>query len=181
MVSKSSMLLAVILVLIGILLSACANRRASPAQEADGDGQQGLQERSSALYECGARAACARETTRQEPTVYPKQVLTGIITDRGEGLYLFPKQPGRWILVEENPNADCRGDKGPLKPGCDKMYFDITRKTDVYHEQRTTLMKVPAARLKKGQKVRADYTGYDELMSYPSQTAARKLVIMETP
>ena len=129
---------------------------------------------------CGARAACARTTPRREPTVYPKQVLTGIITDKGEGLYLFRKQPGSWILVEENPNADCGGDQGPLKPGCEKMYFDITRKTDVYQEEGHALAKVPAAGLKKRQKVRTDYTGYDVAESYPSQTAAREVVILGT-
>ncbi len=137
--------------------------------------------------ECGNGASCARKAPRteqhpppREPTVYPKQVLTGTITDRGKGLYLFRKQPGSWILAEENPNADCRGDKGPLKPGCEKMYFDITKTTDVYQEQANSLAKVSAIRLEEGQKVRVDYTGYSVAMSYPSQTDAREVVILDT-
>lgn len=166
------MLLVVALVFIGILLPACTDRRASPAQEADGDGgdgQQGTQERSSATHQ--------KRTTAQGE----RDILTGTITKRGEGLYQFRKKPGSWILVEENPNADCSRHKRPLRPGCQKMYFNITGRSDVYREEGNALVKVPATRLKKGQKIRADYTGYDVAESYFGQTEARRVVIMGTP
>ena len=85
---------------------------------------------------------------------------------------MFPRQPGNC--------ADCGGDRGPLKPGCEKVYFHITRKTDVFQEEGDAFAKVPAARLKKRQKVRTDYIGYGVMMSYPSQTAAREVVILGT-
>ena len=105
--------------------------------------------------------------------------MTGTITDTGEGLYLFRNKPGSWILVEGN--AICPGDKPPMER-CSPMmmYFDITSKSDVYLEAGSSLSKVPAARLKKGQKVRADYTGYPVWASYPSQTDAREVVILRT-
>ena len=137
--------------------------------------------------ECGEGASCAKKTprteqqpTHKEPTVYPKQVLTGIITKRGDGLFLLRKKPGSWILVEKDPTAGCRSNKAPMGPCSPKMYFDITSKSDVYRELGNSLVKVSAARLKMGQTVRADYTGYDVAESYPSQTDAREVVILET-
>ena len=134
--------------------------------------------------DCGIGAACARKAPRtdqqphREPTVYPKQVLTGTITDGGEGSYLSRWKPGSWILVEEDPDADCRGDQGPLKPGCQKMYFDIGNDTRVLREEGNDRKAAKPADLKEGQRVSADYTGNDVAMSYPSQTSARWVVIL---
>ena len=105
--------------------------------------------------------------------------MTGTITKSGDGLFLFRKKPGSWILVEEDPKAGCRSNKAPMGPCSPKMYFDITSKSDVYKEQGSALTKVSATRLKQGQKVRADYTGFDVAESYPSQTRTRKVVILE--
>ena len=95
-------------------------------------------------------------------------------------MYLLREKPGSWILVEEDPNAGCRSNKAPMVPCSPKMYFDKTSKSNVYRKSENSLVKVPAARLKKGQKVRADYTGYNVAESYPSQTDAREVVILET-
>lgn len=81
----------------------------------------------------------------------------------------------------EDPSADCRGDRGPLKPGCEKMYFDIGDGTRVLREEGNDRVAANATDLKKGQRVSADYTGYGVAESYPSQTDARTLVIVGTP
>lgn len=185
--SKGSTPTLVVAVVFGaLLLTGCARAQDSFTGEGNAgrqasEGATTALAKGNGLYECGAHAACARETTRREPTVYPKQVLTGIITKRGEGLFLFRKKPGSWILVEEDPDAGCRSNKAPMGPCSPKMYFDITRNSDVYKERGNTLTKVSATRLKKGQRVRADYTGYDVADSYPSQTDARKVVILQSP
>jgi hypothetical protein len=166
MASKPYTLLVV--VFIGILLSsACAQARQSPPSDGADDGQQGTREHS--------------HTANQEPTVRQKerQILTGIITDKGKGSHLFADKPGSWILVEEDPNANCR-QRGPLKPGCDKMYFDITLKTSVFRQQgNDRKAEASAADLKEGLRVAADYTGYDVAESYPSQTFARTVLILD--
>lgn len=181
--SASKKLVVVVLLLV---LAGCAQAQDSPtgagnASRQTSEGATTVLAEGNTLYECGARAACARTTPHQESTVYLNQILTGTITDRGEGLYLFRKKPGSWILVEENPDADCGGDKGSLKPGCEKMYFDITNSTRVLQEEGNDRVAANATDLKKRQRVSADYTGYDVAMSYPSQTDARAVVIMKTP
>lgn len=108
-------------------------------------------------------------------------MLTGTITDGGEGLYLSRKKPGSWVLVEEDPNAGCRSNKAPRGPCSPKMYFDITNSTRVFREEGNDRVAADAADLEKERKVSADYTGYDVAESYPSQTDARTVVIMETP
>ncbi len=113
-----------------------------------------------------------------------RQTVTGIITDQGKGLYLSSQKPGSWILVEEDPDANCGGDKGkgPLKPGCEKMYFDITAKTSVLRQEESDRKAIAsAADLQRGMRVRADHTGYDVAMSYPAQTDARTLRILRNP
>ncbi len=170
MAYKMFTLTLLVLMLVGVLSSACAQVQQdhSPADGAKDDRRQDTTEQGNA--------------TQQErtPSRYPKAVLTGIITKRGEGLFLFRKKPGSWILLEEDPDAGCRSNKAPMGPCSPKMYFDITRKSDVYEQQGNALTKVSATRLKKGQKVRADYTGYDVAESYPGQTDARKVVIRKT-
>ena len=185
-VSTLTLVVVAMVVFGALLLTGCAQAQYSPT--GGGNASSRASESATTLLsgnevtdECGALAHCAKTTPRREPTVYPKQGLTGIITKRGEGLFLCRKQPGSWILVEEDPSAGCRSNKAPMGPCSPKMYFDITRKSDVYKEQGNALAKVSAARLEKGQKVRADYTGYDVAASYPSQTDARKVVILQSP
>ena len=160
-----------------LVLAGCAQAQNPPTREA---GASDHSSGSDATEDCDARVACARTTPRREPTVYPKQVLTGIITDRGEGSHLFPKKSGRWILVEENPSADCRGNKGPLRSGCEKIYFDITSKIRIFRKDGSRRTLANATDLKNGQTVSADYTGYEVAESYPGQTYAREVVILGT-
>lgn len=113
-------------------------------------------------------------TIRQNEKSRPLRVfLTGVITQKDEDR----------ILIEEDPNADCQGNKGPLRPSCGKMYFDITRESDVFREDRNalSLTKVPTDRLRKGQTVSVDYKGNDVAESYPSQTDANFVSILESP
>jgi len=114
-----------------------------------------------------------RQNPHNEKTRPLRVFLTGVITQKVEDR----------ILVEEDPNADCQGNKGSLKPGCGKMYFDITRKSDVFREDRNalSLTKVPDDRLKKGQTVSVDYKGNDVAESYPSQTDANFVSILDSP
>ena len=49
----------------------------------------------------------------------------------------------------------------------------------MYRENGNPLATVSATRLKEGQKARADYSGYDVAESYPSQTDARIVTILE--
>jgi hypothetical protein len=91
----------------------------------------------------------------------------------------YSKGPCTRILVEEDPDADCRGGRGPLEPGCEKMYFDVTGKTEVLRKGRDPRKeRASAAELHEGLRVSADYTGYDVAESYPSQTGARVVTIL---
>lgn len=84
------------------------------------------------------------------------------------------------ILVEEDPDAYCR--EGPVKPGCDKMYFQIHNETRVLRDEgcdRRSIEEASAADLKAGQRVRADHRGYDVAESYPGQTTAHSVVICD--
>lgn len=60
------------------------------------------------------------------------------------------------------------------------MYFDIEDGTRVFREEGDDRTAANATDLKKGQRVSADYTGYDVAESYPSQTFARTVVIVGT-
>ncbi|QIN83959.1 hypothetical protein GBA63_15870 [Rubrobacter tropicus] len=171
MIPKTSKVGLAMLMLIFVATSACVrDGQNTRARGANDDRPKGTTEQSSAML--------------QEPTVKQdaRQILTGVITERGEGSFQVPNSPGSWILVEEDPDADCGGDRGPLEPGCEKMYFDITGKTDIFREkQNTQRARASGADLQKGTKVSADYTGYDVATSYPSQTDARVVTILEFP
>ena len=101
-----------------------------------------------------------------------RAVLTGVITglERGPG-----EGAVRSILVEES--ADCG--EGSDDPGCEKIYFRITGETRVFREQRGRQVEASPGDLEKGQRVRADYTGYPLAESYPAQTTARSFVILD--
>jgi hypothetical protein len=145
-------------VLIGVSLAGCANQ---PPQENQ-----------------DVAAPKKKEETGGEPTspVEERAVLTGVVTevDRESS-----RESGsvRSILVEEPPGANCG--KGPTDPGCEKIYFEITDETRVLREEESGEVEVSAGDLKKGQRVRADYTGYPVAESYPAQTTARTVVIVE--
>ena len=124
--------------------------------------------------DCGIGSGCARQAPRtdqqpprQEPTVYPRQVLTGVITDEGAGR----------ILVEKDPDAGCQRDKAPMGPCSPKMWFSIEKSTRVLWEGGGD-RSANATDLKEGQRVIGDYTGYDVAESYPSQTSARTVTIL---
>lgn len=157
------------LVFAAVVISACAKvSQSTPSGDANGDGQKGKGEQSN--------------TVRQEPTVKQgeRQVLTGIITH--EGRSSSPKGPRSRILVEKSPDADRGGGRGSLASGCEKMYFDITGKTDVFRKEGNTRRAIAsAADLQKGLRVSVDYTGYAVMESYPSQTGARVVTILESP
>ena len=138
------------------------------------------------LAGCTSSGNGAKESTADRPTNDGTTVahgegthsegnfLTGIIT---EGPYDKGGMPARWILVEEDPDANCR--KGPVKPGCDKMYFAIEDSTRLLWETGNRTTSASISELGKGQRVRADYTGYDVAESYPGQTTARTIEILE--
>jgi hypothetical protein len=112
------------------------------------------------------------ETTFSE---VERAVLTGILT-------AVNREPGEKgtvesILVEEPPGADCGEDPDDL--GCEKIYFRITAETRVFREQGGQQVETSPGNLEKGQRVRADYTGYPVAESYPAQTTARAVVILE--
>ena len=152
-----------------LLTSACTQGgQGTPSGEANAGGQKGTGERSDPVV-------------RQEPTIQQdeRQILTGVISDKETGPCPYSKGPCTRILVEETPDADCRGGRGPLEPGCEKMYFDVTGKTRVLREEGDTRRaSSSAAELREGLRVSADYTGYDVAESYPSQTAARVVTIL---
>ena len=154
--------------LVAVVAPACARSGSgTSSEETNGDGQKAAREQSGTAH----RGSTVQQSQRQ--------VLTGVITDEGEGSYLSRKGPGSWMLVEEDPEADCGGDRGPRGPGCDKMYFDITAETEVF-SQEGDAREVPAsvADLEKGTRVSADYAGHDVAESYPSKTDAREVKIL---
>ena len=121
-----------------------------PSEKANGGGHKDTSERSNPVV-------------RQEPTIQrdERQILTGVISDKEKSPCPYSKGRCTRILVED-PDADCRGGRGPLEPGCEKMYFDVTGKTEVLREEGDTRKAVaPAAELHEGLRVSADYTGYD--------------------
>ena len=146
-----------IAVLIGLLLAGCAGQ--SPEEPRDG------------------AAPNKDEKTGGETTLseVKRAVLTGVLTavDRGPG-----GESGTVgsILVEEPPGAGCG--EGPADPGCEKIYFQIIAETRVFREQGGERVEASPGDLEKGQRVRADYTGYPLAESYPAQTTARTVVIL---
>lgn len=159
------------MVVATLVTSACAQAgQDTPSGEANGGGQKGTSEGS--------------DLVRQEPTFQQdeRQILTGVISDKEKSPCPYSKRPCTRILVEEDPDADCGGDRGPLEPGCEKMYFDVTGKTEVLRKRGgTRKCASSAAELQEGLRVSADYTGYDVAESYPSQTAARVVTILGSP
>ena len=154
-----------------LVTSACAQGgQDSPQRGAKGGGQRGEGERSNPVV-------------RQEPTIQQdkRQTLTGVISDEEKGPCPYSKRPCTRILVEEDPDAGCGGSRGPLASGCEKMYFDVTRKTPVFLKVGDARERGSVTDLRKGLRVRADYTGYDVAESYPSQTGARAVTILESP
>lgn len=157
-----------ILVFAALVTSACVQGgQDTPSGEANGGGQKGTSERSNPV--------------RQEPTIQQdeRQSLTGVISDKEKGSCPYSKRPCIRILVEEDPDADCRGGRGPLESGCEKMYFDVTGETEVLRKKGNNRKAASsAAELHEGLRVSADYTGYDVAESYPSQTGARVVTIL---
>jgi hypothetical protein len=155
-------------VFAALVTSACAQGgQDTPSGEDNGGGQKGTSEKSNPVV-------------RQEPAIQhdERQILTGVISDKEMGPCPYSKGPCTRILVEEAPDADCRGGRGPLEPGCEKMYFDVTGKTVVLRKEGDTRKASSSAELHEGLRVSADYTGYDVAESYPSQTAARVVTIL---
>lgn len=141
------------------------------------------------LAGCASSGNSATEATADRPTNAGQTVahiegthiegnfLTGIIT---EGPYDKGGMPDRWILVEVDPNADCRRRSNwRNNPNCDMMYFKIVDSTRLLRQTGNRTESVSINELRKGQRVRADYTGYDVADSRPSLTAARSVVILE--
>ena len=158
-----------VLAFVALVMPACAQGgRDRPPGEADGGGQKGAREGS--------------DSVNREPTLGREEwaILTGVITDV-EGSCLDSEGPCGRILVEEDPDADCGGNRGPLASGCEKMYFDVTRETAVFRREGDTRRAASADDLHRGLRVSADYTGYDVAESYPSQTGARVVTILESP
>ena len=155
-------------VFAALMTSACAQGgQDAPSGNVNG-GQKGMSERSNPVV-------------REESTVQrdERQILTGVISDKEKGPCPYSKGPCTRILVEGDPDADCRGGRAPLEPGCEKMYLDVTGKTDVFRKGGDTRKeRVSAAELHEGLRISADYTGYDVAESYPSQTAARAVTIL---
>jgi hypothetical protein len=127
----------------------------------------------------GARAGSGAAT--QEPTDRrgERGIQTGVITDE-ESSCLVRRRPCSRILVKEDPDAECGGNRGPLAPGCEKTYFDVTRESDVSRKVRDTREAAPVADLRKGLRVSADSAGYLLMETYPSQTRARAVEILES-
>ena len=115
----------------------------------------------------------------QEPTDRrgERGIQTGVITDE-ESSCLVRRRPCGRILVEEDPDAECGGNRGSLAPGCEKTYFDVTRETDVFRKVGGARAAAPVAELRKGIRVSADSRGYLLMESYPSQTRARAVEIL---
>jgi hypothetical protein len=158
-----------LVVFVAPVTSACVQGgQDAPSGKANGGGQKDTSERSNPVV-------------REEPTIQQdeRQILTGVVSDKEKGPCPYSKRPCTRILVEEAPDADCRGGRGPLKPGCEKMYFDVTGKTEVFRKGGDTRKeRASAAELHEGLRVSADYTSYDVAESYPSQTAARVVTIL---
>lgn len=146
-----------IAVLIGFLLAGCAGQ--SPEEPRD-----------------GAAPNKDEKTGGVTTSSADRAVLTGVLTavDRGPG---GESGPVGSILVEEPSNADCG--EGPADPGCEKIYFQIIDETRVFREQGGQQVETSPGDLEKDQRVRADYTGYPLAESYPAQTTARTVVILE--
>lgn len=164
----SGMGLAVV-VLVTLAAAACAQDGRDPTSgEAKGDGRE------------GARAGSGAAT--REPTVrrVERGILTGVIIDE-ESSCLVQRRPCSRILVEEDPDAECGGTRGPLAPGCEKAYFDVTRETDVFWKVGDTRGAASVADLRKGLRISAGFAGYPVMESYPSQTRARAVEILESP
>jgi len=158
-----------VMVFAALAAVACVQDVRNPASGgANGDGRE------------GARAGSGAAT--REPTAGrgERGILTGVITD-GESSCLVRGRPCRRILVEEDPYAECGGNRGALAPGCDKTYFDVTRETDVFRKVGDTREAAPVADLRKGLRVSADSAGYPVMESYPSQTRARAVEILDSP
>jgi len=105
-----------------------------------------------------------------------RAILTGVVTevDRESG---GDSGPVRSILVEKG--AGCR--KGQNDTGCEKIYFRIIDETRVLREEEGREAGASPGDLERGQRVRADYTGYPVAESYPAQTTARIVVILDSP
>lgn len=112
------------------------------------------------------------ETT---PSAANRAALTGGVRE----LDLEPAEKGTEgsILVEGPPGADCG--EGATEPGCEKIYFRITGETRVFREKGGRQVETGSGDLARGQWVRVDHTGYPLAESYPAQTTARTVVILD--
>jgi len=96
-------------VFAALVTSACAQGgQDTPSERANGGGLKDTSEWSNPVV-------------RQEPTIQQdeRQILTGVISDKEKSPCPYSKGPCTRILVEEDPDADCRGGRGPLEPGCE--------------------------------------------------------------
>lgn len=158
-----------VLVFTAFVTIGCAqDGRNPPSGEADGDGREVTRARSD---------AASREPTL---TRGERGILTGVITAE-ESSCLVRQRPCDRILVEEAPDAECGGRGGPLASGCEKTYFDVTRETDVFRKVGDSRGAAPVTDLRKGLRVSVDSGGYPVMESYPSQTRARAVEILESP
>lgn len=124
----------------------------------------------------GARPNKDERTGETTPSAANRAALTGVV----RALDLEPAEKGTEgsILVEGPPGADCG--EGATEPGCEKIYFRITGETRVFREKGGRQVETTSGDLARGQWVRADHTGYPLAGSYPAQTTARTVVILES-
>jgi hypothetical protein len=153
--SRSRIIALISVLSIGLSIAGCANQPPPELQD--------------------VAAPKENEQTGGERTAPTEEraVLTGVDREPGEEASMV-----RSILVEEPPNDGCG--EGPTEPGCEKIHFRVIDETHVLREEGGREVPASAGVLKKGQRVRADYTGYPVAESYPAQTTAGRVVILES-
>jgi hypothetical protein len=116
-------------------------------------------------------------TTGGEQTIPPGDRTTtkGLITE------VDRTSTGKWILVEADPDADCRRIRSLRNnPGCDKMYYEVLGKPARVHSDDGCdgkgVEEASADDLEVGQRVRA-WTGEPYATSNPGQARAWEVVI----
>ena len=98
--------------------------------------------------------------------------ITGLITR------IIRTNEGPTVLIEEDPDANCRRERDIRRNPCQKRYLIITDKTRVLRGRQGAGAR--ASDLKKGQKV-IGMAGDDLATSYPTQGTAEQIVILKNP
>lgn len=119
----------------------------------------------------------SQSTTGREQTVSPgdRTITKGLITE------VQRTSTGKWILVEADPQADCRSTRSLRNnPGCDKMYYEVLEKpARILRDEGCDgkdVVEASADDLQVGQRVRA-WTGEPYATSNPGQARAWEVVI----